>query len=66
MANITIHMKDGTMKEFREKGRAGGSYTNGIRYEPGFVVHRDEWGDEVAIPTDLIKEIKTENLRRGW
>lgn len=59
MPNITLQMKDGTTREFKHSPRAGGSYTNNIRYEPGFVVVTDEWYNETAIPTDLIQEIKT-------
>lgn len=57
--NIKIHMKDGTVKDFPHEGRAGGSYTKSLRYEPGFVVITDEWYKETVIPSDAIAEIKT-------
>jgi hypothetical protein len=58
--DFTVKMKDGTTREFREKGRgrAGGSWTNSMRYEHGFVVFRDEWGAETSIPTEAIAEIQ--------
>jgi len=57
MSNITIKMRDGTTREFKHEGRAGGSYTKSLRYEPGFAVITDEWHRETAIPTELIQEI---------
>jgi hypothetical protein len=61
--NIRITMKTGEVREFRHEGRAGGSYTKELRYEPGCVVIQDEWYNETAIPLDLIQEIKTEPHR---
>lgn len=63
--NITVKMKDGTVKKFFHEGRAGGSYTKSIRYEPGFVVIKDEWESETAISSEDIQEIITESHRRG-
>lgn len=62
---ITITMKDGTTKEWQDRGRPGGSYSCRLRYEHGFVVVTDEWDKETAIPAADIKEIKSEP-RRGW
>jgi hypothetical protein len=56
MSNITIRMRDGSVKEFPHKGRAGGSYTKSLRHEPGFVVITDEWYTETALPTEMIAE----------
>jgi hypothetical protein len=61
--NIQIEMKDGTAKRFLHKGRPGGSYTKSLRYESGFVVIKDEYGDETSIPTADIKEIQTWRTR---
>ncbi len=61
--NITVHFLDGSTREFKHEGRAGGSYTKKIRYEPGFVVIEDEWGKETSIPTSLVKEIETHPIR---
>jgi hypothetical protein len=61
--NITVIMKDGRRREFKHEGRPGGSYTKRLRYEPGFVVITDEWGQETAIPAEDISEVRTEPLR---
>ena len=66
MPDFTVKMKDGTTREFNERGRAGGSYINSMRYEPGVVVFRDEWGAEISIPTELIQEISKSPMRGGW
>jgi hypothetical protein len=62
--NIIVKMRDGTERKFLHKGRAGGSYSKTLHYELGFVIIRDEWGSETAIPTELVAEVKTE--RSGW
>jgi hypothetical protein len=66
MPDFIVKMKDETVREFKERGRAGGSYTNSLRYEPGFAVFKDEWGAETSIPTDLIAEIHKQPQRGGW
>lgn len=43
-------MKDGTTKEFKEVGRASGSWTISLKYEGAFAVVVDEWGNQTAIP----------------
>ena len=63
MANITVTMKDGTVRKFLHEPRAGGSYTKTIRYEGAFAVIKDEWGTETVIPAADIKEIITEPER---
>jgi hypothetical protein len=65
MANITIKMKDGTVREFLHRGRAGGSYTKTLRYEGGMVVVEDEWGDRTAIPVADVAEV-VEESHRGY
>lgn len=57
MSNIIVKLKDGTERKFMHKGRAGGSYTKSLRYEPGFVVVKDEYSKETAFPTELVKEV---------
>jgi hypothetical protein len=59
MPSITIKMKDGSRREFPHRGRPGGSWTKTLRYEPGFAVITDEYGNETAIPTADIAEINT-------
>lgn len=64
MASIMVKMKDGTVRDFPHEGRAGGSFTKRLRYEPGFVVITDEWDKQTAIPTADIAEIITTEPRR--
>lgn len=64
MASIYVRMKDGTTREFKHEGRAGGSYTKSVRYEGRFAIIKDEWGDETAIPAEDILEVKVEKERR--
>jgi hypothetical protein len=66
MANITVKMKDGTVRKFEHKGRPGGSWTKSLRYEEGFVVISDEYGTETAIPTADIEEVVSEPHRGSW
>lgn len=61
--NVTIKMKDGTVREFKERGRAGGSWTQSLKYEGGFAIVVDEWGDQTAIPSADIDELKTQSNR---
>jgi hypothetical protein len=65
MSSITVKMKDGTVREFPHKGRAGGSYTKTLKYEPGFVVIEDEYYMRTAIPADDIAEV-IERPERAW
>lgn len=58
MSSITIKMKNGEVKNFPHEGRAGGSYTKEIRYEGNFAIVKDEYGVEIAIPSQDIEEIK--------
>lgn len=59
MSSIQIKLKDGTVRDFRHEGRAGGSFTKRLRYEVGFVVIEDEYGHTTSIPTADIAEVKT-------
>lgn len=58
MANIRIKMKNGKVREFMHRGRAGGSHTKTLRYEEGFVVVTDEYYHETAIPTEDIEQVE--------
>ena len=64
MSNVTIKLRDGTIRSFKHEGRSGGSYTKTISYEPGFVVVTDEYRKRTAIPTDLVAEVIVEELNR--
>lgn len=66
MSAIQVRKKDGTVKDFPDGHRPGGSWTNSIRYEVGFVVVTDVWGNETAIPSADIDEIKTTPNRGRW
>lgn len=65
MADITIRMKDGTVREFKHEGRAGGSYTKRMEFQGAFAIVVDEWGKRTSIPASDIAEI-TEIQQRGW
>jgi len=65
MASVTVKMRDGSVREFKERGRPGGSYSMHLRYEIGFVVVTDEWNEETAIPTELVAEVVKER-DRSW
>ena len=60
MRSIRITMKDKTVREFRERGRCGGSYTITMRSEPDFLVITDEWGSQTWIPSADIAEVKAD------
>jgi hypothetical protein len=55
---ISVTYTDGSKEEFPHKERPGGSWTNSIRYEGGFAIIKDSWGNEVAIPQSSIMRIK--------
>lgn len=57
MASITIKMKDGSIREFKHRGRPGGSYTKHIKFDGAFAVIEDEWGERTAIPAADIAEV---------
>jgi hypothetical protein len=58
VATFRVQMRDGTVREFIDRGRAGGSYSQSIRYETGFVVIVDCYNGETSIPAADIKEIR--------
>jgi hypothetical protein len=66
MANITIKMKDGSVKDFPHVGRSGGSYTKSIRYEGAFAIVTDEYDNETAIPVQDIEEVNKRPHRYSW
>lgn len=63
---IKITMKDGKVHEFREKGRAGGSYTISIKYEGGFAIITDEWYATTSFPAADIEKVETAPQRSSW
>jgi hypothetical protein len=66
MSEITVYMKNGSTKVFEDNGAPGGSYCNEKRFEPGFVVITDPYGNETAIPTADIIEIQHKTSRRNF
>lgn len=65
MDTITVFFKDGTAKKFEHKPRPGGSYSLSGRFENGWFVVVDEWGNKTAFPSELVAEVKT-TARRSW
>lgn len=63
MSNITVKMKDGSVKKFPHVGRAGGSYSKSVEFEGAFVVITDEWGKRIAIPANDVSEVVEEPNR---
>lgn len=63
--NITIKLKDGTVRAFPHQGRAGGSYTKTVRYEGAFVIVEDEWGRRTAFPAADVAEVHEAPHRGG-
>jgi len=63
MSRITIHFTDGTVREFPDETRPGGSYQTSIRYEGEFAIVVSVYGDETVFPSSRIKEINVENRK---
>lgn len=60
MGTIKIKMKDGTVREFKHEGRAGGSYTKRLTTEGAFAVVTDEYYQRTLIPAaDIVEIIET-------
>ncbi len=59
MRDIRIEFMDGTVKEFKHEGRAGGTYTKSVTYAGEFVVVMDEWGATTAFPSAVVREVKS-------
>lgn len=56
--DIEITFKDGTVRNYKDERRPGGSYRQTIKSIPGFIVIKDVWGNVTHIADDTIKEIK--------
>jgi len=59
MTYICIEFIDGTKREWRHEGRAGGSWTKTLELQDGWVTVRNEYGSTNIFPRDSIKEIIT-------
>jgi hypothetical protein len=66
MSDITVKMKDGTKREFKDRGAPGGSYSNSVKYEGMFAIIEDAYGNTTSIPSWDILEIYQETARRNW
>lgn len=66
MATYRLYMRDGTVKEFKDRGRPGGSYSQTLRYETDFVVITDCYGGETAFPSKDIREIQKDATQGAW
>jgi len=66
MADITIKMKDGTTREFKEEARLGGSYCNSLSFDIGFVTVKDVWDRKTSLPSEDIKEIIQHSHHSRW
>ncbi len=56
---VEIIFKNGTKREWPEGNRPGGSYTNSVKYEGGFVIVKDLWEKTSAFPAEDVQEVKT-------
>ncbi len=63
--NVKVKLKDGTIREFKHRGRPGGSYTVNVKYEGGFVIVTDEWDKQTAFPSEIVAEVETMPTR-SW
>lgn len=61
---IYLKMKDGTTRVFADRGASGGSYSQSMRSEIGFIVITYAHGKSTWIPSDTIEEVEQEALRR--
>lgn len=66
MSAIKFFMKDGSVKDFPETYRAGGSWSNTLRGEGPFAVVTNAHGEETWVPAEDINEIKTTPNRGAW
>ena len=57
MSDVVIKFKDGTERQFKHEGRAGGSYTKTVTYKGNYVIVEDEWYKQTAFPSDIIAEV---------
>lgn len=65
MTHIIVKLKDGKVHEFKDS-RNGGSYTNQVRAETGFLVVTNVWGKETWFPTADVEVVENLPARGGW
>ena len=66
MPSIKIYMKDGTIKNFPHEGRPGDSYTKLVYYQGNFVIVKDEYGIDIAYPSQDIKRVEVTPSRGSF
>lgn len=66
MSRVTIKLKDGTVRDFADKGRAGGSWSTSVSFEGSFVIVKDEWGKRTVFPAADVAEVVDNPERGGW
>ena len=66
MPDITVRMKDGTVRSFPEESRPGGSYQNKLSFEGEFAVVRDVRGRRTAIPAQDVIDVTEDAPRSRW
>lgn len=63
MANVTIKKKDGTVLKFTQQPQQ--SRQNTVEYIAAFVVIKDGYGTETAIPAADVLEVISQSTERG-
>lgn len=66
MSNVIVYFKDGTNKLFEEHEVSGGSYSNMVTYDNGFVIIEDPYGNKTSYFGDHINHVYQETSRRSW
>ncbi len=59
MRLIRIEFRDGTIREFKHEGRAGGSWTKTIEFKDGWATVTDEYGNRFTYPESTIRSVET-------
>ena len=59
-----VTLKDGTVREFQDRGRPGGSYSMSVYAEGEFLVIKDAWDKRTYIPAADIKDVETTEKSR--
>lgn len=57
ISNITVKMKNGTIRKFPHTGKPGGYYTKTVKYENGMVIIEDEYYKKTSIPIVDVDEV---------
>jgi hypothetical protein len=66
VARVQITLKTTVVHTFEDYGRAGGSYSNEVRYEGAFVIVRDVYGKETAFPAADVARVEVDAPPGGF